>query len=462
MPNINISPSGVSKLLSNLKPDKAAGPDEIPARFLKYTAPYISTVLSHIFQQSIDTGEVPSDWRLANIAPIFKKGDRSKPSNYRPVSLTSIISKTLEHIVVSQVMNHLDKNSILTDAQHGFRSRRSCETQLLQTTDDILRNLNNKKQTDCAILDFSKAFDKVPHQRLRHKLQFYGIRNNTQQWIMSFLSNRKQRVVVDGAASSYCAVESGVPQGTVLGLLLFLLFINDINSNITSNIRLFADDCLVYRQINSARDQLLLQQDVNTLRQWADTWQMSFNVDKCHILQISLGRKRHFNYTMNNITLSIVSNHPYLGLEFDGKMSWNPHIEQITAKANRVLGFLRRNLKNCPQTVKALAYTSLVRPKLEYCASIWDPYHQSKINKIEHVQNQAARFTLNKPWRQSDREEQESVSSMVQSLGWETLEHRRRNARLTLMYKVYNNHVDVPHELPATTLIKKNARRTRP
>ena len=139
MPDINISPAGVSKLLSRLNPSKAAGPDKFPARFLKHTSSHINTVLSHIFQQSIDTGEVPTDWRLANIAPIFKKGDRSKPSNYRPVSLTSILGKALEHIVVSQAMDHLDKHKILIDSQHGFRSRRSCETQLLQTTDDIYK-----------------------------------------------------------------------------------------------------------------------------------------------------------------------------------------------------------------------------------------------------------------------------------------------------------------------------------
>ena len=262
-----------------------------PLGFLRHTASHISTVLSHIFQQSIDTGEVQTDWRLANIAPIFKKGDRSKPSNYRPVSLTSILSKVLEHIVFNQVMDHLDKHKILIDSQHGFRSRSSCETQLLQTTDDILQNLNNKKQTDCAILDFSKAFDKVPHQRLRSKLQCYGIRNRTLHWIMAFLSDRNKRVIKDSAASLFSSVESGFPQGTVLGPLLFLIFINDIDNNITSNIRLFADDCLVYRQIDSANDQIAQQRDIDTLLHWAKTWQMLFNVDKCTVLQISRGRK---------------------------------------------------------------------------------------------------------------------------------------------------------------------------
>ena len=151
-----------------------------------------------------------------------------------------------------------------------------------------MQKVNNIKQTDCAILDFSKALDKVSHQRLKQKLQFYGIRESTQHWIMAFLSDRKQRVVVDGASSSYSAAESGVPQGTVLGPRLFLIFINDINTNTSSKIRLFADDRLVYREINSPRDQLLLQQDINTLAQWARMWQMSFNVDGMYCKYLSV------------------------------------------------------------------------------------------------------------------------------------------------------------------------------
>ena len=183
-------------------------------------------------------------------------------------------------------MHYLDAISILIDSRHEFCNRRLCETQFLQTTDDILQNVNNRKQTDCSILDFSKAFDKVPHQGLKQtnkKLKFYGIRKSTQHCIMAFLSDWKQWVVVDGASSSY-SVELGKPQGTLLGPLLFLIFINDINSNITSKIHLFADDCLIYKEINSPRDQLLLQQDINTLAHWARTWKMSFNVDKCHVL----------------------------------------------------------------------------------------------------------------------------------------------------------------------------------
>lgn len=222
-------------------------------------------MLAFIFQQSIDTGEVPQDWRTANIVPIFKKGNRSKPANYRPVSLTAIPCKIMEHIISSQMMDHLEENNILLETQHGFRHKRSCESQLIITTDDLSRVLNTHGQTDMAILDFSKAFDKVPHARLAQKLEFYGIRGKTKQWIISFLRNRSQRVLVDGDMSQLNPVISGVPQGTVLGPILFLIYINDISDNIDSTVRLFADDCLVYREIKSVEDCQILQRDNSQL-----------------------------------------------------------------------------------------------------------------------------------------------------------------------------------------------------
>ena len=221
---------------------------------------------------------------------IYKKGNKEDPKNYRPVSLTSIISKTLEHILSSQIFNHLENHDILTSTQFGFRQQHSCESQLLLTTDDFARYLDNNIQVDMGILDFSKAFDKVPHKRLAAKLNYYGIRGNLLTWIEAFLQNRSQSVVVDGHYSSPISVSSGVPQGTVLGPTLFLLYINDIDVNIQSQIRLFADDCLIYRPITSNDDHDKLQQDLNFLTSWATTWQMEFNVTKCTIIQLS---KKH-------------------------------------------------------------------------------------------------------------------------------------------------------------------------
>ena len=177
------------------------------------------------------------------------------------MSLTSLVCKTLEHVQVSQIMKHLEVNEILVEEQYRFRSNHSFEAQLFLTIDDLTKALENKLNVDVAILDFEKAFDKVAHSRLTHNLNYYGIRELL-QWIQSFLTNHTQRVVVDGTYSSPCSVTSGVPQGSVLGPVLFLIYINDITSNIHSQLRLFADDCLIYHPISSPEDHTILQNDL--------------------------------------------------------------------------------------------------------------------------------------------------------------------------------------------------------
>jgi hypothetical protein len=401
---------------------------------LKDLGEEISPILTIIFQQSLDTGEVPSDWRLANISPIFKKGDRSVPSNYRPVSITSICSKIIEHIIFSHIMDHYDNHNILVEAQHGFRPARSCETQLVITSHELAKSLNNGEQVDAVVLDFSKAFDRVPHQRLLHKLHHCGIRDSLLLWIDHFLTRRSQRVVVDGATSEWAPVTSGVPQGTVLGPLLFLSFINDLPSGITSRIRLFADDCLIYRTISNNSDTQALQVDLNTLHQWSNSWNMKFNTDKCHTMRISLRRNIiEANYELGGIPLIMVSDYPYLGLTLTSNMSWQPHINNISAKANRMLGLIRRNLRGCSRNLRQQAYTTLVRPHLEYCSPIWNPHTKKNINKLESTQRQAARFVFNTYSRQA------SVSKLISELQWDSLEKRRKAASLHLLYKIHNS-----------------------
>ena len=252
--------------------------------------------------------------RQANVSPIFKKGEKYDAANYRLVSLTCICCKTLEHILVSNINKHLALDSILADCQHGFRSQRSCETQLFQFVHDIISNLDGAvnrghKQTDLIIMDFAKALDKVPHRRLLHKLEYYGIRGSTHKWINSWLSGRTQQVVLDGQASDPVPVLSGVPQGSVLGPVLFLIFINDLPDNIRSSVRLFADECVLYRNIHSPQNCLTLQEDLTSLGQWEADWQMKFNVAKFYSMRVT--RHQHhkqilFDYSLHNQTLENV------------------------------------------------------------------------------------------------------------------------------------------------------------
>ncbi len=273
LPKFDIGCEGVHKLLRNLKPHKAQGPDEINARILKDMADQIAPILTTLFDKSLKTGETPQDWKKANVTPIYKKGDRNDPANYRPVSLTCISCKVMEHIISSQVMHHLEDNSILYHWQHGFRAMRSCETQLITLVQDLAQNMASPKykQTDIIITDFSKAFDKVPHKRLLYKLQYYGIKGQTLKWIEAFLSTRTQQVVLPGAQSRSAPVESGVPQGSVLGPILFLIYVNDLPELMTSGVRLFADDCIIYRTVKSARDAHDLQ---NYLKILENGWRM--------------------------------------------------------------------------------------------------------------------------------------------------------------------------------------------
>lgn len=439
MPDISINNEGVEKLLKKLNPNKACGPDSITGRVLKDLAEEISPFLTHIFQKTIDAGNIPDDWRYANVTALFKKGDRFKASNYRPVSLTCLCCKIQEHILTSNILKHLDQHKILTDCQHGFRARRSCETQLITLTHDLVTSLNNGKQQDLIILDFSKAFDKVPHQRLLSKLEFYGIRGTTKQWIKAFLSNRAQQVIVDGATSDKAPVISGVPQGTVLGPLLFLIFINDLPECVISKTRLFADDAVVYREIRSEKDCLELQKDLYELEKWENTWGMSFHPDKCNILRVSRAKKTiKYNYTLKGHQLEAVETTKYLGVDLSTDLSWNHHINRTVKKANSMIGFLKRNLRITSSETKSSAYFTLVRPSMEYCASVWNPHHTTSINKLEMVQRRAARYATNR-FRNTS-----SVSDMLESLQWESLQSRRAKIQLTMLFKIINNLVDIP------------------
>jgi len=333
----------------------------------------------------------------------------------------------------------LEEHQILTTLQHGFRSGHSCETQLLITMEDLISNLDKGIQSDILILDFSKAFDCVHHGLLLHKLTNYGVTGKTQNWIKAFLTDRQQQVLVEGEKSRPAKVVSGVPQGTVLGPILFLLFINDIPLNVKSQIRLFADDCLLYRQITSLADQIQLQTDLTELENWAKRWKMRFNPTKCYLMSMSRSRNPfQYRYTLDGHVLEQVDTNPYLGVLLSRDGDWAPHIQKITKKSASTLGFLRRNLRHCNTELKETAYKSLVRSGLEYASTVWDPYEKGDITELDKIQRRAARFVFN------DYSRYGSVETMLEVLNWESLEQRRKNSRLCMLFKILNGVVAIP------------------
>ena len=438
IPHLVISNTGVVKQLSGLKVSKSCGPDEISPHFLKLVAEEIAPVFTFLFQQSFDNNTIPDQWRFALVTPIYKNGPKSDPANYRPISLTCISCKICEHIVLSHVAKHLNSNKIILDDQHGFRERLSTITQLINCTNDWVESLNRRSQTDVILLDFSKAFDRVPHHLLLAKLSYYGIRNNTFGWINAFLSHRRQSVSVNGTHSSWVDVTSGVPQGSVLGPALFLIYINDINNDIQSKLKLFADDSGLYREINCPEDHMILQNDLNTLAAWSDKWLMSFNIKKCVVMSITRKHKPSlYQYKLCGEDLSHVTKHDYLGVTISQDLRWNDHVTKITRKASQTLGLLRRQLSPCSRDVKTKAYEALVRPKLEYASQIWNPNTLKDIKRIEQVQRNAARFVF------ADYRKTTSVTPLINQLDWDTLHTRRLIHQATMFYRIHYGLVNI-------------------
>ena len=465
IPDIVFEVNGIKALLKNTKTNKSSGPDNISAKFLKETGDELAPALTLLFQASMHQSQIPDDWRHARVSPQYKTGknNRSVPANYRPISLTCIVCKMMEHCVTSHLMGHLDKHNLLTDYQHGFRKKRSCETQLILTVDDISKALKDQKQVDCILLDFAKAFDKVSHKKLIAKLKHNGVDGSTLLWIEDFLRSRTQVVVVDGEESDVAPVTSGVPQGTVLGPALFLVYINDLPDGLTCTPRLFADDCLLYRVINSDADTEAIQADLHTLEAWERKWDMEFAEDKCKVLTITLKYKRNIkmkDYQIHNYVLKRVDNADYLGVKLDSKLNFNAHIGSLCKKATSARQFLQRTLPACDRKTKAQTYTTFVRPIVEYAATAWDPHNCKGLKKqrdhLEDVQSKCARYVTGQWKRQGS-----SVSGMKAQLGWDSLQERRAKARILMMHKVKYGYVAIPSHLLVvksnTTMVTRGA-----
>lgn len=419
MPDVKITYEGVVSLLLNINVKQSSGPDDIPNAFLRRYSEWIGHYLTIIFNASLEQKRVPDDWLVEKVVPIFKSGDRQKVENYRPISLSCVCCKLLEHVILKAIYTHLEGKKLLYSNQHGFRQNLSTGMQLVETIDDFARALNDKRQINCICLDMSKAFDRVPHSDLIDKLVYFGVNYNITQWIRAYLTGRTQYVDIDGSKSELLDVTSGVPRGSVLGPVLFLVYINDIAQNINKDIkvRLFADDCLLYKEINNENDSKILNDALKVVECWCETSKMKINKEKTVVFRVTNKRKHVIacTYTLGSSILATVNSLKYLGVTIACDISWKEHVKKIGSTAEIKLRFLRRKFKLASKDAKLTAYLYLVRPALEYASVVWDPCETGLINMLERVQRRAARFILSRYSRTH------SVTEMLQLLNLPSL-----------------------------------------
>ena len=324
---------------------------------------------------------MPVSWKEADVTPIFKSGSKIKVNNYRPISLTSIICRTFEKLIKNKLVDHLEVNNLLHNSQHGFRQKKSCLTNLLEFFNKVVNFQDLKIPVDILYLDFAKAFDKVCHSKLIHKLKSYALGKRLIKWIEDWLCDRKQRVVLNGVKSKWCSVTSGVPQGSVLGPLLFIIYIDDLDVGLTNKIAKFADDTKLMGQSTSDKHYQSIKEDLKKLELWADQWDMEFNVNKCKVMFV--GKKNSKKaYEMFGKPLLETEKEKDLGIVINNDMKVSSQCMAAYNKANRILGLISRNFSYKTIEIIRTLYVSLVRPHLEYCVQFWSPHFvKDRVNR---------------------------------------------------------------------------------
>ena len=404
--NIEINFRHVRKLLRSINVNKAPGPDGIHGKILKNCACSLAYPLSLLYKTSYNTGLIPTEWKLANIVPVHKKGSKANVENYRPISLTCLVMKIFEKIIRDELM--LKCEHLLNASQHGFLPHRSCTTQLIPFSDSLAVSLNDNIRTDVVYFDFAKAFDSVNHDIILKKLRDnFAINGTLLKFLVNYLENRKQCVVIGGAKSGLLPVTSGVPQGSILGPLLFVIFINDMINCISpgTNIALYADDTKIWRKIQKWGDHDILQQDINKLYEWSVNNKMKFHPQKCKVLIVTLQSLntiwdivfpfQTYYYHLNGTVLEFTSNEVDLGVMITTRLSWRDQCLALFSKASSRLGLLKRvcHFVNS-QKQKRILYLALVRSQFEHCGSIWRPCTEDMIQKLENIQRRGIKWIL--------------------------------------------------------------------
>ena len=402
--------------------------------FVKRIIANIAKPLHIIFNASLNEGNIPDDWKIAHIVPLFKKADPELCNNYRSISLTSIFSKILESVIRPQMLNHLKMNNLLPNSQHGFLPGRSIVTNLVKCVDDWSSNLDEGIQTDVIYLDFSKCFNSVSHQKLLFKLLKLGFEDKCHKWFSNFLLDRIQLVRISDKLSSAKCVLSGTPEGTVIGPVLYICYSLDMFKCVDSSvISGYADDTKLYKTINCELDHVSLQNDLNNVIAWTKIWQLSLNVVKTKVLTI--GKKKCAKlYDVNSVSIEYVDNIVDLGVKIHSNLSFTYHCNSVIKRAHYAIRHMFTTFKNHNNEFYLKIFKLYIRPILESSSQIWSPCFKFNIDRIEKVQRY---FT-----RRLSQMNEKSYLDRLHSLNIDTLEHRRICADLILLFKIVNKQAD--------------------
>jgi hypothetical protein len=428
----------VKQYIENLDSTKSTGLDGISAKILKSCGDSIVIPITSMINNSIRLGIFPDKLKEARVIPLFKSSDRSDPNNYRPISILPTISKLFERHLSKQIKMHLQQTGMIHKFQSGFREKHSCQTSLTRIFNDWLDAIDKGNYVGALFLDLRKAFDLVDHEILLYKMKLYNFSTNATMLIESYLTNRYQTVKAGNVLSSKRTIKSGVPQGSILGPILFLIYINDIAFDIPKTIiDLYADDATLYTKHKNVHNiETQLQNDLDTVSNWCYRNNMVINANKSKCMLIGSNKKlksaKEINLIVNNCAIQNVTSHNLLGVIADSTLSWETQINSVCKKVNIKLALLKKLNYFLSDEMKMLFYNAYILPSFDYCCFLWGVSKQAHSKKILLLQKRAARIILSKPFKTPSLE-------MFKNLKWLTFENRCKYHTAVMVYKALND-----------------------
>ena len=448
--DLQITETDIFEAIRKMNAGGAPGPDCIYPKFIKEMSCFLIKPIMSIFRKSLQTGQVPKLWRSGIIVPIYKNNRKPEdPSSYRPVCLTSVVCKLFERIIHKYLIIYLRVNEIISSSQHAFLTGKSTATNLIDCLNDWTKLIDARKPVDILYLDLAKAFDSVSHEKMLHKLIKIGIGSNVLQWIKSFLTEREHCVRVGSSLSPYETVISGIPQGTIIGPTLFILYINDVAElNLSSSLKLYADDVKIYREVSSADEADQLQSDLESVAVFFTDWQLTLNIDKCETIHLGSNNMQRL-YEWNNSQIPTQNSCRDLGIKISDNSKFSDHCNQVVQRAYYRLRQFRLSFSCKEVDFKVHMYSTFIRPLLEYNTVVWSPYLLRDIDKVEKVQRFFTRLLPGLG--------EMSYSDRLRVLNLQSLEMRRIINDLIFVYKLLNELVDFDYR----ALFEMNTNNTR-